>query len=151
MSDREDEEEEEEEEKKPREAKKPRGRPAGGGDGGWGRPRNFLLQLQELGVQLEPARTLYEEWNEGRCDKETFMVALTSVVTGLDPNPPEDHDDGEEGTKNEVDEAAYSKEYKCDRCGNRKTTLIVRQTRAQDEGDTLFITCVVCKYQWTKS
>lgn len=105
---------------------------------------------------MEAARTLYEEWNDGKCDKEPFLVAVTSVLTGLDPTPPEDPDDGEgEGEggvgEREVEEAAYSKEYKCDRCGNRKTTLVVRQTRAGDEGDTLFITCVVCKYQWTKS
>lgn len=41
-----------------------------------------------------------------------------------------------------------TKAYKCKECGDRNTTLTVAQTRAGDEGQTLFIKCETCMHQW---
>lgn len=38
--------------------------------------------------------------------------------------------------------------YKCAQCGNKKTLIKEKQTRAGDEGGTLFITCIVCGTRW---
>lgn len=42
-------------------------------------------------------------------------------------------------------------EYKCSRCGERKHTLYITQTRCIDEPATIFYTCVVCRKTFTKS
>jgi DNA-directed RNA polymerase subunit M/transcription elongation factor TFIIS len=42
-------------------------------------------------------------------------------------------------------------EYKCARCGERKHTCFITQTRCIDEPATIFYTCTVCKKTFTKS
>ena len=47
----------------------------------------------------------------------------------------------------------YSKQYKCGKCGKRKTTFYEKQLRSLDEGSTLFITCAIdnCGNSWSLS
>jgi DNA-directed RNA polymerase subunit M/transcription elongation factor TFIIS len=42
-------------------------------------------------------------------------------------------------------------EYRCSRCGERKHTYYITQTRCADEPATVFYTCIVCKKTFTKS
>jgi DNA-directed RNA polymerase subunit M/transcription elongation factor TFIIS len=42
-------------------------------------------------------------------------------------------------------------EYRCGRCGERKHTYYITQTRCADEPATVFYTCIVCKKTFTKS
>ena len=42
-------------------------------------------------------------------------------------------------------------EYKCSRCGERKHTYYITQTRSADEPATVFYTCINCKKTFTKS
>ena len=46
----------------------------------------------------------------------------------------------------------YSTQYKCSKCGGRKTTEIEKQVRCSDEGSTVFITCEMpnCGNTWTQ-
>jgi len=41
--------------------------------------------------------------------------------------------------------------YKCTRCGERKHTYYIAQTRSLDEPSTVFFTCTVCKRTFAKS
>lgn len=42
-------------------------------------------------------------------------------------------------------------EFKCGRCGERKHTYYITQTRSADEPATVFYTCINCKKTFTKS
>ena len=42
-------------------------------------------------------------------------------------------------------------EFKCGRCGERKHTYYITQTRSADEPATIFYTCINCKKTFTKS
>jgi len=42
----------------------------------------------------------------------------------------------------------FSKMYRCDRCGKRKTRVREIQSASLDEGSTLFITCIGCGNRW---
>jgi len=44
---------------------------------------------------------------------------------------------------------ATTSAFKCSKCGNRKTTVEEKQTRAADEPATLYITCTICDHKWT--
>tara|TARA_B110000879_G_C11118181_1_gene490501 strand:+ start:157 stop:636 length:480 start_codon:yes stop_codon:yes gene_type:complete len=39
--------------------------------------------------------------------------------------------------------------YKCSKCGEKKTLVEEKQTRAGDEPPTVFVECVVCGNKWT--
>lgn len=39
-------------------------------------------------------------------------------------------------------------EFKCGKCGERKCTYVLAQTRSADEGMTQIVTCVVCNNRW---
>jgi DNA-directed RNA polymerase subunit M/transcription elongation factor TFIIS len=49
-----------------------------------------------------------------------------------------------------ADETAFSTEFKCPRCKQRKCSYTEVQTRSADEPMTIFVTCVnpKCKHQW---
>lgn len=42
---------------------------------------------------------------------------------------------------------ATSSAYKCRKCGERKCSVSVLQTRSSDEPETVFIVCTVCKHR----
>lgn len=46
----------------------------------------------------------------------------------------------------------YSRQYRCPKCGERKTTEVEKQIRCSDEGSTVFITCEIpnCGNTWTQ-
>ena len=46
----------------------------------------------------------------------------------------------------------YSSQYRCPKCGERKTTEVEKQIRCSDEGSTVFITCEMpnCGNTWTQ-
>tara|TARA_B100000768_G_C11273443_1_gene374617 strand:- start:450 stop:929 length:480 start_codon:yes stop_codon:yes gene_type:complete len=44
---------------------------------------------------------------------------------------------------------ATTNAFKCSKCGERKTTIVEKQTRAGDEPATVYITCSVCGNKWT--
>lgn len=44
---------------------------------------------------------------------------------------------------------ATSTAFKCSKCGERKTEVEEKQTRAGDEPATVFVTCTVCGNKWT--
>lgn len=44
---------------------------------------------------------------------------------------------------------ATTNAFKCSKCGERKTTIEKKQTRAGDEPATIYITCSVCGHKWS--
>tara|TARA_B110000977_G_scaffold201090_1_gene294088 strand:+ start:3566 stop:4045 length:480 start_codon:yes stop_codon:yes gene_type:complete len=44
---------------------------------------------------------------------------------------------------------ATTNAFRCSKCGERKTTIVEKQTRAGDEPATVYITCSVCGNKWT--
>ncbi|KAI9156906.1 hypothetical protein LWI28_013889 [Acer negundo] len=43
---------------------------------------------------------------------------------------------------------ATTDQFKCSRCGQRKTTYYQMQTRSADEPMTTYVTCVNCNNHW---
>ena len=52
--------------------------------------------------------------------------------------------------ENEVEDSGPVTKRKCSKCGHDKMTYITRQTRSADEGQTVFYTCVNCKFKETE-
>ena len=55
-----------------------------------------------------------------------------------------------EAAKGEYVPTGYYTQYKCGKCGERKTTITEVQIRSADEPMTQFITCLVCKHKWRR-
>ena len=51
-------------------------------------------------------------------------------------------------SRGHVDNEAETEQFKCSRCGQRKTKYYQLQTRSADEPMTTFVTCVVCNNRW---
>lgn len=50
----------------------------------------------------------------------------------------------------EIDFGQATSQFKCGKCGNKKTTYYTMQTRSADEPETIFITCLICGKRWRK-
>ncbi len=50
----------------------------------------------------------------------------------------------------EIEQSGPVTKRKCSNCGHDKMTYITRQTRSTDEGQTVFFTCVKCKFKETE-
>lgn len=55
-----------------------------------------------------------------------------------------------EAAKGEYVPTGYYTQYKCGKCGERKTSITEVQIRSADEPMTQFITCLVCKHKWRR-
>ncbi|XP_014357369.2 DNA-directed RNA polymerase I subunit RPA12 [Papilio machaon] len=101
---------------------------------------SILPLLQEFGsVKCYACKGIYDAENFSNLKfKYTVNFNTVSVVT---------HDN----MLNRDDPEGPVVERKCPKCGNDRMSYATLQLRSADEGQTVFYTCVVCKYKETEN
>ncbi|KPJ15849.1 DNA-directed RNA polymerase I subunit RPA12 [Papilio machaon] len=101
---------------------------------------SILPLLQEFGsVKCYACKGIYDAENFSNLKfKYTVNFNTVSVVT-------------HENMLNRDDPEGPVVERKCPKCGNDRMSYATLQLRSADEGQTVFYTCVVCKYKETEN
>ncbi|PKI40967.1 hypothetical protein CRG98_038495 [Punica granatum] len=98
-------------------------------------PNNPDLRRKVLLGQVKPERLISmtpEEMASDQRQREVSQIKEKALFDCERGGPPK----------------ATTDQFKCGRCGQRKTTYYQLQTRSADEPMTTFVTCVNCNNHW---
>lgn len=118
----------------------------------------YSNKLYQIMINIDPESSVNEPYEDINMHDYLYNKIMNNTIdpkelaymSAYEMNP---HINAEYHTNINIrKEQGYKKKtsmaYKCNECGDRNTTIDVAQTRAGDEGQTLFIKCITCSHQW---